>query len=106
MFIRWQKRKQVGGDLWVAVLVESERVEGKPRQRHVAYLASILDSRIQHPTQRYFFWDKVRSAFDGLPDLPARERRAIERRIAEKVPALTKREIAAVIKRRAAMGFS
>jgi hypothetical protein len=95
MFVRWQRRKQGKGERWVAVLVESERVDGTPRQRHVAFLGSILDRHIQYPKRRQHFWEGVRSKMETLPNLQMRDRRAIERRIAEKIPVPTKREIAA-----------
>ena len=48
MFLRWQMRKSVASRHResppvrpVALLVESVRIDGKPRQRHVAYLFSI-----------------------------------------------------------------
>ena len=53
MFVRWQSRvraerndwalREVGDITWNAILVESVRVDGKPRQNHVAYLGSLLD---------------------------------------------------------------
>ena len=48
MYLKWQSRprKRIGSPLLTAVLVESHRVGGKPRQRTVAYLAGIRDVRI------------------------------------------------------------
>ena len=58
MFVRWQSRKrrqaQSGttrprpGDIrYSAILVEGICVNGKPTQRHIAYLGSILQSIIE-----------------------------------------------------------
>jgi hypothetical protein len=70
------------------VLVESARVEGKPRQRHVAWLASITESRIEVVHQRRHFWDGV---YERLANqLSVEDRRKIEAAIALKVPRLSK----------------
>jgi hypothetical protein len=68
MFVRWQGRERwcyrstFGGtdDVnWSAILAESVRVDGKPRQRHVAYLGGITESAMRIMHQRRYFWDKV-----------------------------------------------
>ncbi len=42
MFVRFKKLKRIGGgNLLAAYLVESKRIDGKPRQRIIAYLGSI-----------------------------------------------------------------
>jgi hypothetical protein len=64
MFVRWQSRNISNrwrrGISWAAVLVESKRVNGKPRQEHVAYLGDnirlraaemILDRGVGRPGQ-------------------------------------------------------
>jgi hypothetical protein len=56
MFVRWKR-----DDVWYphakrAVLVESHRVDGKPRQRFVAYLGSIDDRNINWLWARRQFW--------------------------------------------------
>jgi hypothetical protein len=60
MFVRWQKRQRKrrvfggeGPDMhWAAILSESERVDGKPVQRHIAYLGGLTESAIELPAQR------------------------------------------------------
>ena len=61
MFIRWQKRIKGlawpwgwrGTDThWAAILVESLRIDGKPTQKHIAYLGGIIESAIEHPANR------------------------------------------------------
>src|SRR5262245_24497883 len=39
---------------WRAILVENVRVDGKPTQRHVAYLAGFTESALAIPAQQYF----------------------------------------------------
>ena len=74
MFVRWQTRERrnraFGGDKgpgmhWSAILVEGQRIDGKPVQRHVAYLGGITESAIELPAQRAFFWNGSRSGSTG-----------------------------------------
>ena len=120
MFIRWQKRtrkspafgmhygrrggisfREVEGRLqipdvhWRAILVESCRVDGKPRQRHIAYLGGITESAIElHvPNQRGFFWNEVMDRLDKLDNhIDKDERTKIEATIAKRVPRLSEKE--------------
>ena len=108
MYVRWQsrkrrtpmsgrygKRRRDGITLrstnrqdqhWAVILVENARVNGKPTQRHVAYLGGITDSAIEIRAQRRFFWDAVIAKVDQLANRISREqRRAIEAAIAKKV---------------------
>ena len=84
----------VGQDVrWNAVLVESVRVNGKPQQRHVAWIASITESRIDVEHQRRYFWDEVYERLDQLGNrISVDDRRRIEATIARKVPRLTREE--------------
>ena len=77
---------------WAASLVESRRVDGKPRQRHVAYLGGIcqsaIDLEISH--QRAYFWSRVSGCLDDLGNqVTPEQRRKIEAQIAAKVPPAT-----------------
>ncbi len=54
MFVKWQRRRETYayyqetvGDLLMASLVESRRVNGKPRHRLIAYLGSIREKHAQ-----------------------------------------------------------
>ncbi len=107
MFVRWQKRvrrqpafggmwKLVEGKLirppadthWAAILVESRRIGGRPRQHHVAYLGGICQSAIdlEIPHQRAYFWLRVIGRLDQLGNqVTPEQRRMIEARIAAKV---------------------
>ncbi|MPZ40394.1 MAG: hypothetical protein GEU95_20535 [Rhizobiales bacterium] len=116
MFIRWQSRKlkkakfgrgRDGGDTsWTAILAEAERVDGRPVQRHIAYLGSITDSAINLPTpaQRVFFYDRILEELAALKLAPA-QRKAILAAIAKKVPAVTAADRRQVVKNRKALGL-
>jgi hypothetical protein len=51
------------GDLLVAQLVESKRIDGKPRQKVVAYLGSIRLHDIKRARARLTFWRHAQAAF-------------------------------------------
>src|SRR5271155_348891 len=94
MFVRWRSRgRLLNGQFdlhWSAILVESKRVDGKPRQRHVAYLGGIDSERIQKGYYSHF-WDKVFDTLDRL-QLSAAERERIESSVGNKVPRMSVEE--------------
>jgi hypothetical protein len=47
------KRRDVS---WNAILVESVRVDGRPRQRHIAYLLSFVESELPNVYRRFYLW--------------------------------------------------
>jgi hypothetical protein len=71
MYIRWKKRqrkrwrKPTGFHTLSAYLVESHRVNGRPRQK-TTYLASIWDKYIDTPTHRDYFWWRVEEKVAAL----------------------------------------
>jgi hypothetical protein len=75
------------------VLVESRRVEGKPRQRVIAYLGAYEDDDRDDPRARREFWHDVRAALDGLR-LDAAFRQRLEAQIAARIPPATTEECA------------
>ena len=78
---------------WAAILVEASRVDGKPKQEHIAYLGGITESAIEILPQRCYFWDEVTERLDQLGNrMPADERLHIENAIAERVPLPTPAE--------------
>lgn len=105
MFFRWKKRKQPPTEYrgrraqsalqlptsestyHSALMVESVRVDGKPKQRTVKYLGSIGELQIQSPlaSDRSLFWAQVGQHLTEL-DLPEDQRREIEAKIEAKVP--------------------
>jgi hypothetical protein len=95
MFIRWQHRKRRTtfhlsreGDVhWAAILAESARVDGKPTQRHIAYLGGFTESQAKIPAQQCHIWDAISERLDSFGKrLNPAERKRIEAAIAEKVP--------------------
>jgi hypothetical protein len=125
MFIRWRSRKrrvpQFGGygkqlrsgpdyayersgkseqDVhWSAIIIESARVEGKPKQRHVAYLGGITESAIDIGAQRAWFWVDVMRRLDGLANRVSKDDRArIEAAVGKKVPRPTVAEFEEIVR--------
>ena len=98
MYVRWQckydrKRKTYGRGYygakaeWYAVLVESRRIDGKPRQRHIAYLGSALSLDNQTDLYRVYWWNEIKARLDQLGNvIPAEQRLGIEAALAKKVP--------------------
>jgi hypothetical protein len=88
MYIRWQSRKRTSYQPafghgfqdtgWRAILVENVRVDGKPKQRHIAYLAGFPESALAHPAQQMFLWDRIEDRLKGLSNrISAKDRDAI-----------------------------
>jgi hypothetical protein len=100
MFVRWKKRKSVdkhpghqwrkAGELtYSAELVESMRINGKPRQRVIVFLGSIKQSELASVTSRYYFWfhlvtEKMREY--PLRTLPPEQQRMVFEALQQKVP--------------------
>jgi hypothetical protein len=105
MYVRWQSRKRrvpkfgdygkqlrsgrdyaytregsIEQDIhWRAILVESVRVDGKPRQRHIAYLAGFTESAVAIPAQQRFLWDHIKEQLDRLHNrISPEDRKRIE----------------------------
>jgi len=49
-----------------AVLVESQRIDGRPRQRFVAHLGTIREQDVTDPRQRVQFWRGVNIRLDEI----------------------------------------
>ncbi len=112
MYVRWQRKKRVDhrklGPLLCAVLVESRRVDGEPRQRTVAYLGGIREGCIERFLGRHIqFWQDVTERLDALgDDLGPDEREKIEEALAKKVRRVTDAERAELDKLLASLGLS
>ena len=92
--------RQVREPAWLraAVLVESRRVNGLPRQRTVAYLGSIRECYLtpDHPhgvLHRTYFWRAVEAKLGSL-DLPAGERARIVATLETTVPHASEEAVA------------
>ena len=100
MFVKWQKRRETAaywqkevGDLLMASLVESRRVNGKPRHKLLTYLGSIREKRAQGGPEKAVyqdnFWRDVarRLGRSGLlgnrisPDARAKIEEALAKRV-------------------------
>ncbi len=92
MYVRWRSRPRTRlprSPLLTAVVVACRRVNGKPRQRVVAYLAGIREKFIgEHERQHEKFWNRVDARLDELALDPA-TRANIEASIAARVPRVT-----------------
>lgn len=91
MFIRFKKRELRGVSKWApkecalyAVLVESRREDGKPRQRVVRYLAHIKEKYLEATAHQDSFWARVDWHLNDL-GLEGEAREAIERRLLQTV---------------------
>jgi hypothetical protein len=104
MFIRWQKYRSVA--LWhrgkppikrvKAILVESVRIDGKPRQKHVAFIASYQDGRLDQISTRSTFWRDARQRLDRISNQTTpSDRSRVEAALAQRVPPTTAAEDAA-----------
>jgi hypothetical protein len=94
MFIRWQYRQRKRAKFgrhksdthWRAILVESVRIDGKPRQRHIAYLVGFTESASRLPAQQRFVWEHIEKQFKRLGKLiPAKDRQAILAALIKKI---------------------
>jgi len=96
MFIRWQSRQRrrakFGGSAdqtdthWRAILVESARIDGKPRQQHIAYLAGFTESAARIATQRRLLWKAIQKRLKRLGKrISAKDRKAIMSALIEKL---------------------
>jgi hypothetical protein len=96
MYIRWQSRKRrsreydVGrnaGDVhWRAILVENVRIDGKPTQRHIAYLAGFTESAVAIPAQQRFLWERIEDQLDRLHNrISPDDRKRIEAILIKKI---------------------
>ena len=92
MYIQWQRRsvRRTGETTLRAVLVQSVRHQGQPRQRCVCYLGAIRVRYQQAPAHRQRFWARVdqRLAPLGLdPATRARLETALAWQVARPTPA-------------------
>jgi hypothetical protein len=112
MFIRWKRRKKavtkpgrrprrrsLAGDSLYCVLVESQRVNGAPRQKVICYLGSFDEGDRDKLWLRVDFWDFVSAKLDRLP-LARRERARIEEAIGKVVSRVPLEEVAEFKKER------
>ena len=108
MYVRWQRKRRVDKDGWgallTATLVESRRIDGKPRQHSIAYLGSIREGLIERGLSRHgYFWRDATERLDQL-DMTHGQREKIETALALRVRRLTDSERAEVNRRLGSWG--
>jgi hypothetical protein len=101
MFIRWTSRarrtSEFGPDWWApdvhhrAILAEAVRIDGKPRQRHVAYLVGFTESWARTAHGRVNIWNEISERLDKLGDRIT-DRDKVEAAVAMKLPKPTAAE--------------
>jgi hypothetical protein len=75
-----------------AILVESARIGGKPRQRHVAYLGNIEETKLGDVRSRCRFWESVVTKLDKLNQVTPIDRERIEQAIRQRVRCPTREQ--------------
>jgi hypothetical protein len=101
MYVRWQywgqRKRRIERWYWEppadarAVLVESARVDGKPKQRHIAYLGPVHFKRDAH--YRAWWWHHLTAKLDRLGNRIAKHRAKIEMALAKNVAPVTAAEV-------------
>ncbi len=96
MFVRWKRRESTYAREWsrtsadergatlYAVLVESVRVGGKPRQKFICQLAKVREKKLDHQPTPFHFWKKATGKLNTL-SLDESERKKIEQQLAAKI---------------------
>lgn len=90
MYVRWKKRlrtcrhRSTGEFYLSAVLLESHRVNGRPRQKFVTYLGTVLESYRDSYWHMFDFWKSADKKLDTL-SLEPTKRSEIEARLLEVV---------------------
>ena len=96
MYVKWEDRWTRRGT--AAVLVESSRVGGKPRQRHIAYLGTypsslfLIKDDAHNVHTRAWFWHRMVERL-AILDLTVEQRKHIIALAAKRVPKPTREEI-------------
>jgi hypothetical protein len=102
MFLRWQSRKHTErrsylGDTddvhWRADLVESIRIDGRPRQRYIAYLCGFTEQQFKdkrtgrvREAQQLYVWEHALNCLDRLDNqLTGEDRARIEAALADRI---------------------
>jgi len=101
MFVRWQNSKTVSRrkrqgkvNRCRAILVENARIDGKPKQRYIAFLASYdPDPSPWNDGPKTGFWRQAKLKLDRLSNrVSPEERLKIETALAARVPRPTPEE--------------
>jgi hypothetical protein len=106
MYVRWRlvrQRRRGERGYWNtpaaahALLVENVSINGRPRQRHVAYLGVLHKGGEQDVNYRAWWWHRISGKLDTLGKrIPLDQRPRIEAMLADKVRPVTAEEITAL----------
>ncbi len=80
---RWRRPKPPKPATLIAIVVESKRIDGRPRQSLVAYLGCIRVADLDLPSARRKFWTR---ADVGLEQFAPEDRGRFEAALAARVP--------------------
>src|SRR5262249_30411495 len=106
MYLRWQNRKRTQhrrSEHWAAILVQNTRINGKPTQRHIAYLGGITKAEAQDAEHRIQFWAKALALLNERGKQVAKDRARIEAALAARVPRPAKNALKRHAQRRKAL---
>jgi len=92
VFVRWKERTTKRGRVFYAVLVESQRENGKPRQKVIKHLAHIAEKYLDATAHQEYFWQRVDWYMDDLA-LSTETRKTIEGKLIAKVKRPTEEEL-------------
>jgi hypothetical protein len=81
------REQKVHAMLYCAYLVESKRVNGKPRQTSI-YLASIQDGQRENTFSRFVFWAHVQRKLETL-HLTDEQMATLKKKVQERIPEVT-----------------
>lgn len=104
MFVRWHRRDLLLRDKtshYTAILVESVRVRGKSRQRHIAFLGGITihDGRV-NVVRAVSFWHDVTAKLGKLGNrISSEQRERIEAALGKRLPRPTKQQYDDAVRR-------
>jgi hypothetical protein len=95
MFVRWHITNAVDPryDRMRAILIESVRIGGKPRQRHIGFLGSVNYQDRRDVEERWQFWRSAHRVLDRLGNRIQRDE--VEKKLAERIRPLTSAQIQA-----------
>jgi hypothetical protein len=108
MYVRWQSYKKVHEQKvvhWSAVLVEAVRVDGKPRQRHIAYLGGLEvqdpeapgyqhpDNKSRRNANQCMFWKRALETLEFLGNrVSPNDHKKIVAAVVKRIPMPTEAE--------------
>ena len=98
MFIKWRHEEtREGTTRWYAYLAESKRINGKPRQKVITYLAAIEQDRDGEWIHADTFWFNVTRSLCVATDVAPSDCSWAMDKVGERVPLPTYRQWSALI---------